>query len=68
MFDPLVTDRHGRVIGVHSLPASQPEESKAGRVWRHRQGLARTGEMRLQASLRNEFSAFHVDSASSPRR
>jgi hypothetical protein len=68
VLDPLVTDRQGRVIGVRSGPASPPGETRAGRVWRSRTDLARTGEMRFQASLRNQFSAFHVDPASSPRR
>ena len=66
--EPLVTDRHGRVVGVRTPPLSLPEETKAGRVWRRRRDLAKTGEMHAQAALRNQFAAFHVDPASSPRR
>jgi hypothetical protein len=66
--DPLVRDRHGLVVGVRTAPASPPPESKADRWWRRRSNLAHTGEMRHQAELRNQFSAFHVDPASSPRR
>ncbi len=66
--EPLVTDRHGRVVGVRTPPPSPPEETKAGRVWRRRRDLARTGEMHAQAALRNQFAAFHVDPASTPRR
>jgi len=67
-YDPLVIDRHGRVIGVRSAPPEAPEETRAIRLWRRRRNLARTGEMAFQASLRNEFSAFHVDPAGRPRR
>jgi hypothetical protein len=63
-----VTDRHGRVVGVRTAPPEQPPESKSDRWWRRRSNLARTGEMRAQAELRNQFSAFHVDPASSPKR
>jgi hypothetical protein len=67
-YEPLVTDRRGRVVGVRTAPPSPPPESKADRSWRRRSNLARTGEMRAQAELRNQFSAFHVDPASPPRR
>ncbi len=66
--EPLVTDRHGRVVGVRTPPPSPPEETKAGLAWRRRRDLARTGEMHAQAALRNQFAAFHVDPASSPKR
>jgi hypothetical protein len=67
-YEPLVTDRQGRVVGVRTAPPSTPPESKADRWWRRHTNLARTGEMRAQAELRNQFSAFHVDPASPPRR
>jgi hypothetical protein len=66
--EPLVTDRHGRVVGVRTAPPASTPESSADRLWRRRSNLARTGEMRAQAELRNQFSAFHVDPASPPRR
>ena len=66
--DPLVTDRCGRVVGVRTIPPAGPAESKADRQWRRRKDLARTGEMRFQASLRNQFSAFHVTPSSPTRR
>ena len=59
--EPLVIDRHGRVIGVRTPPPATPEEDEASRLWRRRRNLARTGEMRAQAALRNQFAAFHVD-------
>ena len=66
--DPVVTDRHGRVVGVRTPPPSSPKESKASRLWRRRKNLADTGELRRQAELRNQFSAFHVDPGPSVRR
>ena len=66
--DPLVTDRHGQVVGVHTAPPRPDDESYASRLWRRRRDLARTGELRAQAELRNRFSAFHVDPPRSPRR
>ena len=66
--DPIVTDRHGRVIGVRTPPPSPPGESKASRLWRRRKNLQDTGELRPQAELRNQFSAFHVDPGPSVRR
>ena len=67
-YETLVTDRHGQVIGVRTAPPAASAESKADRWWRRRSNLARTGEMRAQAELRNQFSAFHVDPVSPPRR
>ena len=67
-YETLVTDRHGRVVGVRTAPPASPPESRADRWWRRHSNLARTGEMRYQAELRNQFSAFHVDPASPPRR
>jgi hypothetical protein len=66
--DPIVTDRHGMVVGVRTPPPSPPLESKASRVWRRRKNLQDTGELRLQAELRNQFSAFHVDPGPTDRR
>jgi hypothetical protein len=66
--DPIVTDRHGRVVGVRTLPPSPPSESKASRLWHRRRNLAATGELRSQAELRNQFSAFHVDPGPSVKR
>jgi hypothetical protein len=66
--DPLVTDRHGRVVGVRSPPPDPPGDSKASRLWRRRKNLQDTGELRLQAELRNQFSAFHVDPGPSVKR
>lgn len=66
--EPLVTDPQGRVVGVRTPPPEPPEEDAASRRWRWRRNLARTGEMRAQAALRNHFTAFHVDPASTPRR
>jgi hypothetical protein len=66
-YDPLVTDRHGRVVGVRTPPPQSPEEDEATRLWRRRRNLASTGEMRAQAELRNQFAAFHIDPASSPK-
>jgi hypothetical protein len=63
-----VTDRHGGVIGVRTPPPSSPTESKASRLWRRRKNLADTGELRRQAELRNQFSAFHVDPGPTVRR
>jgi hypothetical protein len=59
--DPLVTDRHGRVVGIRTSPPSPPREDKASRLWRRRKNLAETGELRRQAELRNQVSAFHVE-------
>lgn len=59
--DPIVTDRDGRVVGVRTPPPPAPEESRASRVWRRRENLAATGELRHQAELRNQYSAFLVD-------
>lgn len=66
--EPLVTDPKGRVVGIRTPPPKGPEENEASRLWRRRKNLARTGEMRSQAALRNHFAAFHVDPASTPRR
>jgi hypothetical protein len=66
--EPLVTDRHGRVVGVRMPPPSPPQETKASRLWGRRKNLAKTGEMRSQAALRNHLAAFHIDPASTPRR
>jgi hypothetical protein len=67
--DPIVTDRHGRVVGVRTpSPPEAPPESKASRLWHRRKNLAETGELRRQAELRNQFSAFHVDPGPSVRR
>jgi hypothetical protein len=66
--DPIVTDRAGRVIGVRTRPPAPPQESKVSRLWRSRTNLAATGELRHQAELRNQFSAFHVDPGPSARR
>ena len=63
-----MTDCRGRVIGVRTPPPSPPQETKASRRWRHRENLAQTGELRPQAELRNQFSAFHVDPGISPKR
>jgi hypothetical protein len=66
--DPIVTDRSGRVVGVRTQPPPAPEESRASLVWRRRKNLAATGELRHQAELRNQYSAFHVDPGPSVRR
>lgn len=66
--DPIVVDRHGRVVGVRSTPPSSPREESASRLWRRRQNLAQTGELRRQAELRNQFSAFHVDPGPAARK
>ncbi len=63
-----MTDRHGQIVGVRTPPPKPPEETKASWLWHRRRNLARTGEMRSQAALRNHFGAFHVDPASTPRR
>jgi len=63
-----VTDRHGRVVGVRMPPPVPSEESKADRWWRRRNNLARTGEMRAQAELRNQFAVFLVPPGPSPKR
>jgi hypothetical protein len=67
-YETLVIDRHGRVVGIRTPPPEPPEETKASRLWHRRRNLATTGEMRSQAALRNNFAAFHVDPASTPRR
>ena len=67
-YEPLVTDPHGRVVGVRTAPPEQPPENKADRWWRRRSNLARTGEMLAQAELRNQVTAFHVDPGLSPKR
>jgi len=56
-----VIDRQGRAVGVRTPPPSLPPESEAARLWRRRTNLAETGELRRQAELRNQASAFHVD-------
>ncbi len=61
--DPLVHDRHGRVVGVRTPPARGPEETPQSRRWRRRAALAATGELRLQAELRNQVAVFHIDPA-----
>ncbi len=66
--DAIVTDRHGRVVGVRTPAPSPPRESKASRLWRRRKNLEATGELRRQAELRNQFSAFHVDPSPSLKR
>jgi hypothetical protein len=66
--EPLVTDRHGRVVGVRLPPPSPPEETRSSRAWSRRRRLAETGELRRQAELRNQVSAFHVDPGPSVRR
>jgi hypothetical protein len=65
--DPIVTDRDGRIVGVRTLPPSSSHEDKASRLWRRRKNLAETGELRRQAELRNQVSAFHVDPGPSVR-
>lgn len=65
--DPIVTDRDGRIVGVRTPPPA-PEESRASRVWRRRENLVATGELRHQAELRNQYAAFHVDPGPSHRR
>lgn len=65
--DPIVTDRDGRIVGVRSTPPSPPREDKASWLWRRRKNLADTGELRRQAELRNQVSAFHVDPGPSVR-
>jgi len=59
--DPIVTGRDGRVVGVRTPPPAPPRENAASRLWRRRRNLAATGELRAQAELRNQFSAFHLD-------
>jgi hypothetical protein len=66
--DPIVIDRHGRVVGVRTPPPKPPQETEASRSWLRRTNLAMTGELRHQAELRNQFSAFHVDPGPSVRR
>jgi hypothetical protein len=66
--DPLVTDRHGRVVGVSTPPPATPAETKASRLWYRRKNLATTGELCSQAALRNQFAAFHIDPATLPKR
>jgi hypothetical protein len=66
--DPIVTDRKGRVVGVRTPAPSPPRESKASRLWRRRTNLEATGELRSQAELRNQFSAFHIDPGPSTKR
>ena len=68
VLDTIVTDRDGRVIGIRTPPPAPLEESKASRLWRRRNNLAATGELRAQAELRNQFAAFHVDPGPSPKR
>ena len=63
-----MTDRDGRVVGVRTPPPPAPEENRESRVWRRRTNLAATGELRRQAELRNQFSAFHVDPGPSVKR
>jgi hypothetical protein len=65
--DPLVTDRHGRVIGVRTPPPQPPQETAASRRWLRRRNLASTGELRAQAALRNQVASFHVDPWPTPR-
>jgi hypothetical protein len=59
--DPIVIDRHGRVVGVSTPPPSPPKETSASRRWRRCRNLAATGELRAPAALRNESSWIHVD-------
>jgi hypothetical protein len=59
--DPVVIGRDGRFVGVRTPPPAPPRENAASRLWRRRHNLAATGELRAQAELRNQFSAFHVD-------
>jgi hypothetical protein len=66
--DPLVTGPDGRIVGVRTPPPKPPPETEAARSWRRRNNLAATGELRHQAELRNQFSAFHVDPGPSVRR
>jgi hypothetical protein len=66
--DPLVTDRHGHVIGVRTSPPKAPEETPASRRWLHRRNIAATGELRAQAELRNQVASFHVDPGPSLER
>lgn len=66
--DPLVTDRHGRVVGVRTPPPRAPEEPAASRLWRRRKNLSATGELRRQAELGNTVAFFHVDPGPSLRR
>lgn len=66
--EPLVTDRHERVVGVRTPPPRPLEETRSGRLWRRRRDLARTGELRAQAGFRNQVSVFHVDPPPSRRR
>jgi hypothetical protein len=63
-----VTDRYGRVVGVRTPPPEPAPETKASRWWSRRKNLAATGELRHQAELRNQFSAFHLDPGPSVRR
>ena len=65
--EPLVTDPHGRVVGIRTPPVNPPEETRESRLWHRRKNLARTGEMRSQAALRNQCAAFRIDPASSPK-
>jgi hypothetical protein len=66
--DAIVTDRHGRVVGVRTPPPRALEETAASRLWRRRKDLAATGELRWQAELRNTVASFHVDPGPSLRR
>jgi hypothetical protein len=65
--ETIVTDPHGRVVGVRTPPPKPPEETKESRLWHRRKNLARTGEMDHQAALRNQCAAFRIDPASSPK-
>ncbi len=67
VLDIIVTDRDGRVVGVRTPPPAPPRE-QASRLWRRRNNLAATGELRAQAELRNQFAALHVDPGPSPKR
>lgn len=72
--DPIVTDRHGRVVGIRTPPPESPAETtetaetKASRRWRLHTSLAATDELRRQAALRNEVAVFHVDPIPYSRR
>ncbi len=67
VLDTIVTDRDGRAIGVRTPSPAPPKENEASRLWRRRNNLAATGELRAQAELRNLFAAFHVDPGPSKR-
>jgi hypothetical protein len=58
---PIVYDRAGRAVGMHTPAPPEPAEPRAARQARTREALRRTHELEPQYALRCQVSLFCAD-------